>query len=947
MGRKSICNQIDRMNFRSFFAFLASVAFCISAGGQTPHKQMLSTNFGLPSPQPEETLPKSPVPVQMPERVAKVAAQTVLRPMADNVWEITSGWEMCEGDKVMTEDWYNATVPGTVLRTLVDQGVYPDPYYGLNNLAIPEELCRKDWWYRCSFCLSDLMLSKETLELLFSGINYKADIWFNGEKLGNIAGAFIRGRFDISSLAKHENTLAVHIYPPANPGIPHEQSPAAGGGKNGGALCLDGPTFFCSEGWDWIPGVRDRNIGIWQDVRLVATGGVSLGDIQVITDLPLPDVSYADLTVRTTLKNSTSSEKSVTLEGKIGEIMFSEEVSVPPGTEVPVSISAAEVPQLRMNNPELWMPNGYGEPNLYELELRCFDGSEVSDIRKTRFGVRELSYELTVDAPSAKGIRIEHNPISDNRLGEILDHRMLRDTLGGIHIPSLAEGIDLKDLNVIPEDGMSPYLVIKVNGTRIFCRGGNWGMDDMMKNVSREHLEPYLILHKEANFNMIRNWTGVSTSETLYELCDEYGIMVWNDFWLSTEGFNLNPLDEDLFMSNAEDVVRRFRHHPSIVMWCPRNEGYATETLERRLSAMIQKEDITRRYHPNSRQCNLRHSGPWHYYKDAGVYYSYDAHGFNSELGSPSVPTAASMRKMMPEADLWPISDTWHYHDLLDGLHEYVGAVDRLYGKAENLDDFCRKVQFINYDSYRAMFESWNSRMWGDASGVLLWMSHPAWPSVEWQTYSWDYETFGSYYGSRKACEPVHVQMNLDDHDVVVLNTTASVLEGLEVALVCYDLAGKKLMSRVIKDVDVSANARKDLFRAEFGSITGNYMVRLVLSDRRGQVLSINDYMMRGEGTEDFTALGNIGKAKIKVRKISSKGSVERYEVTNTSGNIAMNLKFNLCDPQTGEIILPAYFSDGYFHLLPGEKRTIQMHSPSTGAIMAEGYNVDNIILKL
>ena len=947
MGRKSICNQIDRMNFRSFFAFLASVAFCISAGGQAPHKQMLSTNFGLPSPQPEETLPKSSVPVQMPERVAKVAAQTVLRPMADNVWEITSGWEMCEGDKVMTEDWYNATVPGTVLRTLVDQGVCPDPYYGLNNLAIPEELCRKDWWYRCSFCLSDQMLSKETLELLFSGINYKADIWFNGEKLGNIAGAFIRGRFDISALAKHENTLAVHIYPPANPGIPHEQSPAAGGGKNGGALCLDGPTFFCSEGWDWIPGVRDRNIGIWQDVRLVATGGVSLGDIQVITDLPLPDVSYADLTVRTTLKNSTSSEKSVVLEGKIGEIMFSEEVSVPPGTEVPVSISAAEVPQLRMNNPELWMPNGYGEPNLYELELRCFDGSEVSDIRKTRFGVRELSYELTVDAPSAKGIRIEHNPISDNRLGEILDHRMLRDTLGGIHIPSLAEGIDLKDLNVIPEDGMSPYLVIKVNGTRIFCRGGNWGMDDMMKNVSREHLEPYLILHKEANFNMIRNWTGASTSETLYELCDEYGIMVWNDFWLSTEGFNLNPLDEDLFMSNAEDVVRRFRHHPSIVMWCPRNEGYATETLERRLSAMIQKEDITRRYHPNSRQCNLRHSGPWHYYKDAGVYYSYDAHGFNSELGSPSVPTAASMRKMMPEADLWPISDTWHYHDLLDGLHEYVGAVDRLYGKAENLDDFCRKVQFINYDSYRAMFESWNSRMWGDASGVLLWMSHPAWPSVEWQTYSWDYETFGSYYGSRKACEPVHVQMNLDDHDVVVLNTTASVLEGLEVALVCYDLAGKKLMSRVIKDVDVSANARKDLFRAEFGSITGNYMVRLVLSDRKGQVLSINDYMMRGEGTDDFTALGNIGKAKIKVRKISSKGAVERYEVTNTSGNIAMNLKFNLCDPQTGEIILPAYFSDGYFHLLPGEKKTIQMHSPSTGAIMAEGYNVDNIILKL
>ena len=932
------------MTFRNNFVSLTLTVLCAaSLSAQQPHQQLLSTNFGLPSPQPEETLPRSTVPVQMPERVARKAAQTVLRPVADNAWEITSGWELCEGDKVMTDDWYNATVPGTVLRTLVDQGVYPDPYYGLNNLAIPEDLCRKDWWYRCSFDLSDDMLSKETLELLFGGINYKADIWFNGSKIGHIAGAFIRGRFDISELAKAENTLAVHIFPPANPGIPHEQSPRSGGGKNGGALCLDGPTFFCSEGWDWMPGVRDRNIGIWQDVQLIATGGISLGDTQVITDLPLPEVSYADLTVLTSLRNSTSSEKTVTLEGKIGDIVFTKEFSVPASSEISVTI-----PQLRMQEPKLWMPNGYGDPNLYELELRCLDGQKVSDMQNTRFGVRELSYELTVDAPSAKGVRIEHNPVANNRLGEILDHRMLRDTLGGLHIPSLADGIDIKDLNVIPNDGMSPYLVIKVNGVRIFCRGGNWGMDDMMKDVSREHLEPYLILHKEAGFNMIRNWTGASTSETLYELCDEYGMMVWNDFWLSTEGFNLNPLDEDLFMRNATDVVRRFRHHPSIVMWCPRNEGYATETLERRLSAMIQKEDVTRRYHPNSRNCNLRWSGPWHYYKDAGVYYSYDAHGFNTELGSPSVPTAASMRKMMPEADQWPISDTWHYHDLLNGLEEYVGAVDRLYGKAESLDDFCRKVQFINYDSYRAMFESWNSRLWGDASGVLLWMSHPAWPSVEWQTYSWDYETFGSYYGSRKACEPVHVQMNLDDHDVVVLNTTTSPLADLMVTMTYHDLAGKKISAKTVRDVDVPANSRVDLFRAELDGIKGNFMVRLVLSDRKGKVITVNDYMMRGEGTEDFTAFNSVGKAEIKARRLASKGqSVQRFEITNTSRNIAMNIKFNLRNPETGEIILPAYFSDGYFHLLPGEKRTLEVRSASTGAITVEGYNVDNTTLKL
>ena len=932
------------MNFRNFFVSLVSVACCIaSASAQAPHKQMLSTNFGLPSPQPEETLPKSSVPVQMPERVAKVEAQTVLCPMADNVWTITSGWEMCEGDKVMTDDWYNATVPGTVLRTLVDQGVYPDPYYGLNNLSIPEDLCRKDWWYRCSFNLSDDMLAKESLELLFNGINYKADIWFNGQKLGSIAGAFIRGRFDITDLAAAENNLAVHIYPPANPGVPHEQSPSAGGGKNGGALCLDGPTFICSEGWDWMPGVRDRNIGIWQDVQLVATDGISFGDTHVITDLPLPSVSYADLTVKTSLKNSLDSDQTVLLEGKIGDLIsFSRAVNLPAGAQVPVEVS-----ELLLSNPKLWMPNGYGDPNMYELELSCVLGDKVSDTQVTRFGVRELSYELTVDAPSAKGLRIEHNPLADNHLGQLLDHRMLRDTLGGLHIPSLAEGLDVKDVTVIPNDGMSPYLIIKVNGVRIFCRGGNWGMDDMMKDVSREHLEPYFILHKEANFNMIRNWTGASTSENFYDLCDEYGMLVWNDFWISTEGFNLDPLDEDLFMRNATDVVRRFGHHPSIVMWCPRNEGYATETLERRLSAMIHKEDVTRRYHPNSRNCNMRWSGPWHYYKDASVYYYYDAHGFNSEIGSPSVPTAASMRKMMPEADQWPISDTWHYHDLLNGLDEYVTAVDRLYGKAESLDDFCRKVQFINYDSYRAMFESWNSVMWADGSGVLLWMSHPAWPSVEWQTYSWDYETFGSYYGSQKACEPVHIQMNLDDHDVVVLNTTTSALEDMKVSLACYDLAGKKLSAKSLKDIDVPANSKLELFKAELEGLKGNYMVRLILSDRKGKVVTVNDYMMCGEGTEDFKAFNSVGKAQLKVRRLSSKDGQQRYEITNISGNIALNLKFNLVNPENGEIILPAYFSDGYFHLLPGEKRIIEAHSPLAGAVMAEGYNVDNTTLKL
>lgn len=927
------------MNIRTFIITLSILwgnVYVTTA--QSPHIQKLSTNFGLASPQPEETLPVSRAEVKMPQRLSKQDVVTEYIPVSEDSWALKSGWEMCEGDNLCSDDWYNAVVPGTVLATLVDQGVYPDPYFGLNNLSIPDDLCRKDWWYRCRFSIPENARDRKTFELIFNGINYKADIWLNGKKIGDMAGAFIRGRFDITDILKDENELYVHILPPPNPGIPHEQSPSAGGGRNGGALCLDGPTFICSEGWDWMPGVRDRNIGIWQDVILKASGGITIRDTKIVTDLPLPDVSYADISVRTAVKNHLNEDRKIRLDGDISGLSFSKEIMVPAGSEVTVDFD-----NLRITDPDLWMPNGYGEQNLYTLCLKCCYEDHMSDSKEIRFGVRELSYELTFDTEARKGLRLEHNPIRTNGLGVIFDNRMLRDTVSGVQIPHLHADIPLEELDVISNDGMSPYLVIKVNGERIFCKGGNWGMDDMMKDVSRRHLEPYFRLHKEANFNMVRNWTGASTSETFYELCDEYGMLVWNDFWISTEGFNLNPLDEDLFMRNATDVVRRFANHPSIAIWCPRNEGYATESLERRLAAMIAEEDCTRHYHPNSRHCNLRPSGPWHYYTDAAKYYRDDAYGFNTEIGSPSVPTAASMRKMMAEEDLWPISDTWHYHDLLNGLNEYVRAVDRLYGKAEDLDDFCRKVQFINYDSYRAMFESWNSRLWNNASGVLLWMSHPAWPSVEWQTYSWDYETFGSYYGAKKACEPIHVQMNLHDRKIVILNTTGNALNNIDVTMTCHDLMGKVICRQTEKGLSLERNSRKEVFTATLEEIEGVKLVRLKMT-RRGEVLSENDYLIRGNGTDDFIALNDIPQVNLKARAIKGDGKM-RFEISNPSGYPAYNLKFNLVDSDSGDILLPAYFSEGYFHLLPGEKKTVEVSGPEGSHIRVEGYNVNAQII--
>ncbi|MDP4209318.1 MAG: glycoside hydrolase family 2 TIM barrel-domain containing protein [Bacteroidota bacterium] len=921
-----------------------------------------SLNFGLTSPQDPSTLPKSAVAAEKPVRKAWVKPVTVLQTVHDNEWAIRGGWELAEASKVIasqqslfhpqynTSEWYNATVPGTVLSTLVDQGVYPDPYFGLNNLAIPESLCRTDWWYRTSFKLPAGNENK-IVWLLFNGINYSADVWLNGKQFGAIRGAFIRGEFNATDLLKRdgENILAVHILPPPNPGIPHEESPSSGRGPNGGQLCLDGPTFISSEGWDWVPGIRDRNIGIWQDVCVRYTNQVTIADPQVVTKLPLPDTTSATVSVSTEVVNNSSVNQQVTLNGTIGNITFSQNVSLKAGEHKLVTFTPAQFPQIQIKNPRLWWPNGYGKPELYTLKLSVVsENNEVSDNKTVRFGIRELSYELTVDAPGKKDWRVEFNPISAMKDGKPLFDNINRRSVGdGVSIPKLRDDVDASVLTELQDKGTAPYLVIKVNGRRIFCKGGNWGMDDAMKRVSREHLEPYFRLHRDAHFNMVRNWTGESTEEVFYELCDEYGLLVWNDFWLSTEGYNLNVNDDNLFLDNARDVIRRFRNHPSIAIWCPRNEGFAPQYLEENLSAMIVKEDGTRYYQPNSRYMNLRPSGPWHYFKDASEYFRNNAKGFNSELGTPSVPTAASMRKMMAKEDVWPISDAWYYHDLHFGQKEYCQAIDTLYGKSNSVEEFCKKAQMVNYDSHRAMFESWNSKMWNNTSGLLLWMTHPAWPSTVWQVYSWDYETFGSYFGSLKACERVHAQMNLHDNKVIVVNTSLNNLVNARISLMLYDLSGK-LLFRNSQTCTAPGNQLTYCFTPSLpANLPDVYLARLVLSDKSGREVSVNEYWKTTSKTNGFTAFNKLIQVGLKGKVLKKQSGVQskmEFEIANTSKVPAIGVKLNLRKKGSGELILPAYFSEGYFTLLPGERKRISVdfNGPDIPELVADGYNVVN-----
>lgn len=901
-------------------------------------------NYGLHEPQDKNTLPVSRAAYIPPTLKPKTPVKTILKQTMDGSYIISGGWELASGPgihangsqlsrpKFDTRKWYNAVVPGTVLTSLVKQGVYPDPYFGLNNLHIPDSLCREDWWYRTTFTPPIHNTGRHAF-INFEGINYAAEIWLNGKLLGAMKGAFKRGVFDVSKALNYSgnNVLAVHILPPPHPGIPHEESPSAGTGPNGGMLCLDGPTFIATEGWDWIPGIRDRDMGIWQDVSLQFTGDVTISDPHVITHLPLPDTTEAFITIETSVHNLTAKNQQVTIDAHFGGENIRQPVSLAPDERKTITLK-----QVNIHHPKLWWPNGYGNPALYSLNLKVLMNGRASDQFTTRFGVRELSYEMTIATSAEKQKRVEYAPVValKNKVSLFDNGRRAKagDDVAIAHLNNDADTALLKPCN---DTATAPYLVIKVNGKRIYCKGGNWGMDDAMKNTSRAHLEPYFRLHKDAYFNMIRNWTGESTEQTFYDLCDEYGMLVWNDFWLSTQYYNLNVKDDSLFLSNAGDAIKRFRNHPSIAVWCPRNEGYAPEGIENKLANIVAKYDGTRYYQPNSRLMNLRTSGPWNYFADASVYEKM-ACGFSTELGSPSIPTAATMRKMMAKQDLWPVSDAWYYHDLHNGQQEYIAAMDSLYGKATNLDDFCKKAQMLNYDSYRAMFEGWQSRMWHNTSGVLLWMSHPAWPSTDWQTYSWDYETFGSYFGSMKACEPVHIQMNATDNSIIVINTMAKEWKHCQAITQVYNLKGK-LVYTLTSNVNVGNSQAMLAIQPKFPkALSGVYLVRLQLLDENKHILSQNDYWKLLGSCRNFNAFNQLGNAELNIKKTGD----NRYQITNISPITAIAIKLNAVDRVSKQIILPAYFSDGYFNLLPGESRIITANFTGNVTIVPDGYNI-------
>ena len=921
---------------------------------------------GYLEPQDPSLMPHSRATFSKPVAKPLGPARETLENEGESRWKLAANWRLIPAPEVSAraedissaefdaKQWMAATVPGTVLTTMIDRGVYPDPDFGLNNMAIPETLNKQDYWYRVEFATPKSAVGRR-FGLTFDGINYAADVWLNGKELGRVKGAFIRGTFDVSGLLHEsgQNVLAVRISPPPHPGFPHEQSIKGGAGDNGGQLCLDGPTFVATEGWDWIPAIRDRNSGIWQDVVLSATDVVTIGDPQVITKLPLPAITTADVSIEVPLRNVGPAPAAATLTATFEGMSLTKELQLAPGESI-VKLTPAEFPQLRVANPRLWWPNGYGRPDLYHLKLQVAMGSGSSDHKELTFGIREITYELGLLDPSGHIRRVELNPtIAHERHEQVVDvtHNGMRPTAEGYSATLTAAGVNSPAVTAGAQTPGMNDLILKVNGVRIAARGGNWGMDDSRKRVNREHLEPFFRLHQVANVNIIRNWVGQNTEQTFFDLADEYGMMVWNDFWASTQDWNAEPEDPQLFIENARDVVKRFRNHPSVVIWCGRNEGVPQPVLNEGLIKTFAELDGTRYYSPSSNKVNLRDSGPY-MYKDPAFYFS-NNRGFSVELGISSMSTLESFKASIAQPDQWPISDAWAYHDWHHGgngaTEPLMAKIEEQFGAATSLEDFERKAQMFNYVDHRAIFEGFNQHLWTPNSGRMLWMTQPAWPSNMWQILSSDYDTQASFYAVQRACEPRHVQMDLANGQIAVVNTTREPLIGAKVRARIVSLDGHEIQ-RTEGPGQVAANAMAFSFHLDLPALTAGdkvVLVKLELMDAAGKTISDNLYWWAPDDAA-YRAMNDLPKIKLESSVSEQREGSEMVlslTLRNPSQTPILAVKATLEKAKTGERILPAYLSDNYVSLLPGETRTITARYPAasgsgSATIELRGWNV-------
>ncbi len=811
-----------------------------------------------------------------------------------------------------TNAWAEAIVPGTVLTNLVEQKVYPDPYYGQNNKLknnlIPD-LAKTGrefytYWFRTEFEVPAKFKGRR-IWLEPEGINYRAEIWVNGYLMGNMAGMFNNQPFDITDRVKpgEKAVLAVRVYPVDVPGTSMPKSwGAAGEWHNGGDGWMgQNVSQLMTIGWDFTfeDGIRDRNTGIWKSIRLYSTGNIQLRNPFVTSRLSHPNYDKAAETISVEVFNPNTQTFEGIVRGKIldTDIQLEKKVKLIRGEHKVITFTPEEFPQLNISNPRLWWPKNKGEQHLYTLQLTLTNlSNHLSDSLQTRFGIREVV--ATRETPDKSKMFI-------------------------------------------------------INGHKTFVRGNNW-IPEAMLRTDDSRMETELAYTDQCGINLLRLWGGgIAESDRFYELCDEYGIMVWQEFWMT--GDTRHPLDESLYLANVESTVKRIRNHPSIVFYVSSNESTCVTGAE----DLINKLDGTRPYQMQS-ECDGVHDGspykqvnPMRHYENTASDRGSRVDGFNPEYGAPTLPIVESLREMMPAQDLWPINkETWDYMDG-NGFHlmsTLYTEMTNKYGESNNIEEFARRGQMVGAINSKSIWEVWNENKlgYGDrwCSGLLFWYHNCPQPQVCARMWDWMLEPTASLYHTMHALEPVHVQYDYLKNTVSVANDYLQEQKGITITAQVYNLDSKRVLSLATKTDIPADGVANNVLKIEFPeNISPVHFIALQAKDAKGNVVSKNFYWrstnkyegkntVTGPCTAGFEPLGNMAAARpsVKVKPLTDKDGMHQWQVNikNSGSKIAFFCQLLLTDGQ-GNAVHRTRYSDNFITLLPGEQETILVRTPITG----------------
>lgn len=874
------------------------------------------------------------------------AAQGQERTYLHKNWQIQSSCDVkAGGEQISTVgfeagSWHKSDIPSTVVGALVTDKTYPDPNYGTNlksfpgmdysskglfaNQDMPEDSPFKcSWWYRTEFT-SPVDAQRREHWLNFLGINYRANIWLNGQKIADasdVAGTYRAFEFNVTELLRpgNANALALEIFAPGKYDL--------------------GITWV-----DWNPTPPDKNMGIWKEVFLRSSGAVALRNPFVASKLD-SEYKSAELTISAELRNVSKNSVKGVLHAELDGIALQQPVELSGGESKIVKFSPEKFPKLKLEHAKLWWPYQMGTPNLYTAKLRFEIGTRVSDSASVTFGIREVTSELT-----DKGFRL-----------------------------------------------------FKINGRKVLIRGAAWA-PDLLFRWSSAKLDADLAYVRDMHLNTIR-LEGRLDRDEFFDQTDKLGILVmpgWTccDAWERWK--NWNGDQNHVAAASLRDQITRLRNHPSVFVFLNGSDNPPPPDVEQMYlgiekdlewpnpvvsSASEQKTTVTG-------ESGVKMTGPYEYVPPD--YWLEDteaggAYGYNTETSpGPAIPPRESLERFIPKDHLWPIDEVWNYHAGLErftNVNVFTDALNRRYGTATSLDDYERKAQAMTYDGERAMFEAYGRNKY-TATGVIQWMLDNAWPSLIWHLYDYYLVPAGGYFGTKKACEPIHVQYSYDDHSVFAINGTYEALKGMKVSAKIYSVDAKEKASESAT-LDLPADGSTKAFDvAAPDGISTTYFLKLELHDAAGKLVSDNFYWLSTrpdtldwadrkdtvytpqQDFADLTGLDGLPKQNLVVSgwapiKIGQ-GQSSRITLTiqNKGNSVAFMVHPRLIRKKgtyfssgdsmhPAEDVVPVFWSDNYFSLLPGQKKSVSVTYDTAslaGAepqIVVDGWNVEVVTPRL